>query len=388
LFFLRGFFRCRFLDRHLIERAGDCQQNFSLFRRNQMNQNQLQRAAINYSEAGLATLPINDAKCPTVKSWTQLQTVKPTTAQINQWFGGSMPEATGLAIIAGKISGNIEIIDVDCKYDLTGEMMKDFSAIIKEHLPELFPNFSIAKTVNGGFHIIYRAPADSIQGNRKLASRPATRDEAAKGDKVKVLIETRGEGGYIAAAPTAGYEWIQGSFKNIPLITAEQREILLTIARSFDQMRSRKRQRKKPRRKNKPCHDHRAKHQHLKITTTAPTFQRCLKGTVGNLLTDGAKLFITNDRERRTQRHRRTTTLGAEYFMFSARQPNLKPDADLIPFKFIRNSNTAAITRRQVSSYTPRVTAQGIRSCRTLPSKRKRSTMNRRNLLKNRNPLT
>ena len=103
-------------------------------------------------------------------------------------------------------------------------------------MPELFPKLAIAKTVNGGFHFLYRAPADAIQGNKKLASRPATAEESAKGDKTKVLIETRGRGGFFAVAPTKGYEWIQNSFTNLPLITADEREKLMSIARSFDQM--------------------------------------------------------------------------------------------------------------------------------------------------------
>ncbi len=201
-----------------------------------INQTQLQKAAINYAEAGFSPLPINSEKRPTVKSWAEFQNVKATTAQINHWFSGAMPEAVGIAVIAGKVSQNLEIVDVDCKFDLTGELMKDFCDLIKEHLPELFPNLIIARTVNGGFHIIYRAPADAIQGNRKLASRPATEEEKANGKKVRDLIETRGEGGYIAAAPTNGYEWIQNSFTNIPTITGEERETIMAIARSFDQM--------------------------------------------------------------------------------------------------------------------------------------------------------
>ena len=181
-------------------------------------------------------MPINSAKRPALDSWMQFQTVKPTTAQINQWFGGSLLQTTGLAIIAGAISGSLEIVDVDVKYDLTGSLMKDFCDLLKEHLPDIFPKLVIAKTVNGGFHIIYRAPADSIQGNRKLALRLANDDEKKVGKKNRALIETRGTGGYIAAAPTDGYQWTQGSFENIPLISADEREIIMTVARSFDQM--------------------------------------------------------------------------------------------------------------------------------------------------------
>ena len=198
--------------------------------------NILQNAALDYSAAGFATLPVNNAKCPTVKAWTHYQQTKPNGAEIRGWFNGSKSEPTGLAIIAGKVSGNVEVLDVDCKYDLTGSLMEDFCELLKEHLPELFPKLVIAKTVNKGFHILLRVPVESIQGNKKLALRPATADEAKSGDKVKVLIETRGDGGYFVVAPTVGYEWAQGTFKDIPLITKDDRDTIFTIARSFDQM--------------------------------------------------------------------------------------------------------------------------------------------------------
>jgi hypothetical protein len=198
--------------------------------------NILQNAALDYNAQGFATLPVKKNKRPNLKEWGCYQKTKPNESVIRGWFNGSELETTGLAIIAGKVSGNVEVLDIDCKYDLTGSLMEDFCALVKEHLPELVAKLVIAKTVNKGFHILFRSPAESIQGNKKLASRPATGDEAATGDKEKVLIETRGEGGYFVAAPTTGYEWAQGAFTDIPLITAKERDTLLTIARSFDRM--------------------------------------------------------------------------------------------------------------------------------------------------------
>lgn len=202
----------------------------------------LQSAAFKYSAAGLATLPVNKAKKQTLYTWKQYEETKPNDDELRIWFGGSDPQVVGLAIIAGKISGNIEVIDIDCKYDLTGSLMEDFCALLKEHLPELFPKLVIAKTINKGFHILVRVPISHLEGNKKLAKRPATDEEKENAKKngkqlrERDLIETRGEGGYFVAAPTTGYEWTQGSFENIPLITAKERETIFTIARSFDQM--------------------------------------------------------------------------------------------------------------------------------------------------------
>ncbi len=77
------------------------------------NQNILQRAAINYSVAGFATLPVDKAKRPTVGAWAHYQKNKPNEIEICRWFNGSKPETTELALLAGKVSGNIEVLDID-----------------------------------------------------------------------------------------------------------------------------------------------------------------------------------------------------------------------------------------------------------------------------------
>lgn len=243
------------------------------------NQSILQSAAFNYSAAGLATLPVNKAKKATLDTWKKYETIQPNDNELRTWFSGSDLRTVGVAIIAGKVSGNIEVIDVDCKYDLTGSLMKDFCALLKEHLPELFSKLVIAKTVNKGFHIPVRVPISHIEGNKKLAERPATDEEktADPKQKKKDLIETRGEGGYFVAAPTPGYEWIQGSFENIPLITAEERETIFTIACSFDQMPV-----ELPPEEKKPAWFAPVVFRRLRITTNAPTFPRCSNGTAGD----------------------------------------------------------------------------------------------------------
>jgi hypothetical protein len=63
-------------------------------------------------------------------------------------------------------------------------------------------------------------------------------------DKVKVLIETRGEGGFIITAPSYGsvhpsgqpHRLLRGGFETIAAITREERASLFELARTFDQM--------------------------------------------------------------------------------------------------------------------------------------------------------
>src|SRR5690606_27496311 len=121
-------------------------------------------------------------------------------------------------------------------------------------------------TMSGGYHFIYRCK--EIGGNQKLANRETTEDERKKtyesvyekeynsfppdeskeseyrklahdkafkamaNDKVRVLIETRGEGGQIACYPTPKYELVRGDFSTIQEITPEERQILFDIGRA------------------------------------------------------------------------------------------------------------------------------------------------------------
>jgi replicative DNA helicase len=196
--------------------------------------NNLYHAAEQYRATGLSFIPVElKGKNPAISAWKDYQKRLPTIAEAGDMFRNN-PKAEALAILTGESSGGLEVIDVDTKYDLTGRLWEQFSELINDNLPEIFPRLIIATTQSGGYHIYYRC--GTIQGNQKLANRPATPEEAAKGEKVKVLLETRGTGGYVVAPPSKGYEFIQGTAGTIPTITAKDREHLLNMARSFDEM--------------------------------------------------------------------------------------------------------------------------------------------------------
>ena len=81
---------------------------------------------------------------------------------------------------------------------------------------------------------------DEVEGNLKLARRVDDDGE------IKVLIETRGEGGYTIIAPSSGpvhetgkpWEIVRGDLSTIATITPKERRELLNIARSLDEMPS------------------------------------------------------------------------------------------------------------------------------------------------------
>lgn len=191
----------------------------------------LEEKAKEYLKAELSIIPVLEDKTPAV-SWTPYQSERIKAEEVEGLFNKA--KVKGLAVICGKISGGLEAVDIDCKYDLTGKLWANYSSLIKESLPELYTKLVIAKSKNGGYHIFYKTTG--VLNNKKLAERPATIEEKAKGDKTKVLIETRGEGGYILVEPSPGYSFIQGDIKTVSTITQEQRDIILSIARSFNEL--------------------------------------------------------------------------------------------------------------------------------------------------------
>lgn len=175
-------------------------------------------------EKGFSIMPLNPDKSPALKTWVHLQKERLTDL--------SYFKDNNIGLICGKISGNILVIDVDCKYDLTGKLYSDLKELIENSKEGLFNKFQVHATVKGGFHLIFKTESDPI-GNKKLASRLANEEEKAKGDKVKVLIETRGEGGYICFPPMDGYSILKEGFETI---TDDELDILLSCCRSFNQI--------------------------------------------------------------------------------------------------------------------------------------------------------
>lgn len=185
------------------------------------------KAAKFYTKAGCSVIATDNTK-RAILPWKKYQLSIATPKELSEQF--THAKATGLAVICGQVSGNLEVVDIDTKYDTTGNLWRDFSNEIKHLLPLLY----IIRTKSGGYHLYYRS--EVIDGNQKLANRPTTEEERTSNPNVKeiVLIETRGEGGYVIAPPTDGYEKL--SEFNIQVITPDQREEILSAARSFNQI--------------------------------------------------------------------------------------------------------------------------------------------------------
>jgi replicative DNA helicase len=175
-----------------------------------------------YLKAQLSVIPTKEDKQPALPTWKPYQSERLKEDEVDGLFSGG--NVKGLAIICGAISGGLEVIDVDTKYDTTGSLWDELKSLIEDNLPELYKSLVIAHTKSGGYHIYYRC--SSIAGNLKLSTKLNR----------EVLVETRGEGGYVVAPPTPKYTYIQGDPGNIPTITPEEREILFSISKSFNEL--------------------------------------------------------------------------------------------------------------------------------------------------------
>ena len=172
-----------------------------------------------YVKAGLSLIPVYpaghaSAKSPSLSSWKDYQTRRPSDAELKQWFATGKH---GIGLISGAISGNLETLD----FDEPG-LVESFMQSVQGYDLDLFEKVKgmpLVQTPSGGAHLRYRC-ADPIEGNKKLAM---TADK-------KVRIETRGEGGYAVAPPSPGYALLQGNLTNLPTLSPDQRDLLHTLA--------------------------------------------------------------------------------------------------------------------------------------------------------------
>jgi len=203
--------------------------------------NSLRDLARTWASLGLSVVPIkpDGSKGPAIRSWTELQERILTEEEIDQHFKPGI----GIGIIAGEVSGNLEILDFDVPMDKdTGEVFGDclFDAwldCLNIDLFELVTSMPTIRTPYGGRHLYYRC--EGLEGNKKLALKSNPKPPPPS----LTVIETRGRGGYVLAPgcppechPSGNtYELISGAIEEIPTITPEQRAALFAVARSFDE---------------------------------------------------------------------------------------------------------------------------------------------------------
>lgn len=190
-----------------------------------------------WQAAGVSVIPIldNQTKRPAVR-WSPYQAVVPSLDDVTEWWGNGKPY--GLALICGAVSGNLEMTEIEGRA-MVSEKLQDLINRMDElgvgHIWDLLygPEGFTETSPSGGLHFLYRISDHEVPGNTKIASRPATEEELCDKplDKIKVLAETRGHGGYVITAPTpgichpSGEPWIlrEGQYGSLPTITWQER---------------------------------------------------------------------------------------------------------------------------------------------------------------------
>ena len=170
----------------------------------------MNNVAKEYLESGLNPVPLaKGGKIPTRSNWGS-----PINNSIDNY------DFEEIGICTGAVSGGLEGLDFDLKYaDEPDKLWNDW----KSRIPiDILNKLVVCSTINKGYHLLYRT--DVSEGNKKLA----------KNERNEVLIETRGEGGYLKCYPSKGYEVVFGDLKNIKRITNTERAILMSTSLLFD----------------------------------------------------------------------------------------------------------------------------------------------------------
>lgn len=173
-----------------------------------------------YQKAGLRCLPTKKTKAPATSKWRN------TVVSLDEFEG-----AYGIGVKCGKVSDGLEVFDFDNHFGNAKEILSEY--LNNNEVKKIYQKYKlpIQLTQGGGFHLLIRS--EHFEGNQKLASLPRY-DEKLKRWKPDCIIETRGDGGYFCADPTPGYKVVRNNIYDVQCISKEEREILISTAKSFN----------------------------------------------------------------------------------------------------------------------------------------------------------
>jgi len=201
--------------------------------------------ALEATRSGLRVLPPREdgSKAPDAGEWKQCMTTRATEAEVRDFYANGR---TGLGIVCGAVSGGLEMFEFEGRAIDAGVADAFIDAADACGLRPLVDRIALGyteATPSGGLHWLFRTESPV---STTLARRRATDEEMAEDPdkRVKLLMETKGEGGFTITAPShgtvhpTGNPWtlITGGFATIAAITAEEQQALHDLARTFDQI--------------------------------------------------------------------------------------------------------------------------------------------------------
>lgn len=190
--------------------------------------------ALAWWNRGYTPLPVkpDGSKAPAVTTWKHHQGTRPDAATIVRWFA---VDTDGIGLVCGGASGGLVMIEFEGRAVTEGLVDAAARAFADHDATDLWEKVTAGyaeRTPSGGLHLYVRVPVGTVPGNTRLARRPSTPDELAAhpGQRIQVLIETRGQGGFTVIAPSAGrthptgkpWEVVAGSPDMIPALTADE----------------------------------------------------------------------------------------------------------------------------------------------------------------------
>jgi DNA-binding XRE family transcriptional regulator len=169
---------------------------------------------------GYSVITIGDNKTPNIK-WKETQTKPLTKDEFEKCY--NLETTKGQGLVTGY--NGLEVVDVDLKVIPTASKQAKFwleyLTLLQDNIQDFDDKFVIYKTINNGFHILYRC--EEIEGNKKIAKLQGHSE---------AIIETRGVGGYVfiyeKQVSNLGYY-------DVKTISKLDREILLSISKMFDE---------------------------------------------------------------------------------------------------------------------------------------------------------
>ncbi len=200
-----------------------------------MNDPKLLPAAFAWTQAGYSVVPTrtDGSKAPAA-FWKQYMTTPADPEQIKVWLSNGAYD--GIGLVCGAVSGHLEMFELEGRAVTDGKLLNRLVAALTDNglgdLWTLLNNGYLELTPSGGLHWLYRV-AGTTRPNLKLA-----RDRAGL-----VLIETRGQGGYVVVAPSAGrthptggaWKTLVGGPDTVPTITEDERDALHAVAAMLDE---------------------------------------------------------------------------------------------------------------------------------------------------------
>ncbi|MFI9170510.1 bifunctional DNA primase/polymerase [Streptomyces lincolnensis] len=218
----------------------------------------LRDVARELDDAGLCVLPVkaDGSKAPDVRSWIPYKSKRSTSEEHDRWFGDG--RRTGIGVVTGAISGNIELIEFEGRAIEEGLLDEVTELAVNSGLGDLWHAVTTGwadRSPSEGVHFKVVVEGRAAAGNTKLASRLAREDEYTDQERqrlrekpnskiVRVLIETRGEGGFVVIAPSHGpthpsgkpYVRLSGGPSTMPVVGPEDLDAIYALCRAVDAM--------------------------------------------------------------------------------------------------------------------------------------------------------